>query len=171
MTAPQVGEWNTLLAALEDRLTASKLIGNPCAFAHRAGSGNVALPAGTWTKINLGQIASSINIGGWGISGLSLVVPKTGIYSVTASLLFATPTAICTIIAGIGLNGVLAPMAEERTYNGVANNVNWTINCTRLMSLTEGDTLQLLAWCSAAGGAVLDTNSGTFITAHLVGQP
>jgi len=140
----------------------------PAVFAHRSGAGPTNLPTATYQKINLGQISSGVNVGGWSLSGNALLVPKTGIYWVQGSCIFQTTTANGLLLAGVGINGATPPVCEGRVYNNAANNVNYTLNGGRLVNLTAGNTLELLGYAGAASQQVLDTNVGTFLTAMLV---
>lgn len=139
----------------------------PSINGNRAGSGSVGLGVATWAKINIGNL--TINNGGWSISGGSLVVPKTGTYLVGGSIQLQTPSSTGAAIVGISINNA-APTTLGRIWNPVANNVNWNINCQRIMLLTAGNTLELNGYFSVAGASVSDTADGTYLWATLLAQ-
>lgn len=139
----------------------------PIGFAHRQGAGTVSLGTSVWTKINMGSLGYNIP-SGWSISGNSLVVPRTGHYNITASVSINTPASACVILAGFGINNVLAPLSSARIAQQVANNANWTMNTSRPVLMTAGQSIELLGFCSIAGAAVVDASDGTYITAHMV---
>jgi hypothetical protein len=135
---------------------------------HRNGSGATGLTASTWTKINLGTQA--FQNGGFSLSGNSIAVPRAGVYRVTWSVSFQTPVSgTGMLIGGFGLNNTLAAQSMVRVYHGAANNITWTVNGSRLISLLATDKIDLLAWAGFASTSVLDTGAETYLSAELVG--
>ena len=138
----------------------------PAAWAHRSGAGNNALGTNVFTKVNLGTLGSAV--GGFTLSGNSLVVPRAGLYSVNVSCSIQLPASICVAQVGFDVDGNLVPAAQTRIQNSVANNYLWVLNVSRVIDLNAGDTLAPIALCSVAGAVVTDTPSGTFLSAHMV---
>ena len=126
------------------------------------------LTSGAYTKVLLGTITPTVSIGGWTLSGNSLIVPRTGIYRVGASLLINTPASTGAFMVAVGVNSVTVPIMQARTWNAVANNVAHTLNCQRLVALTAGDQLNLLGFSSVASATVSNAATDTWLDANMV---
>jgi hypothetical protein len=141
-------------------------ISQPSARAHRSGGGAVALTAATWTKINFSTLA--VNVGGFSISGNSLLIPRAGTYLVHGSIQPITTSATVTdILCGIAVNGaVTTPVLYGWIVVGVVG--NFTVQATGILTLAAAATLQLTAYSSIAGASISDAVAATGLDATMV---
>lgn len=136
----------------------------PTAIANRNASGTVALGTAAYTKVNL--TALQVNVGGFTISGSSLIVPKNGVYLIGASINFQTVATGSALIVGVGINTGTTMHFNARVYNTIAG--NWVVNAQRPYNLSAGDALSLMAYSTAAGNIAGDTSDVTFLWATML---